>query len=193
MEKFKIKFKKLVENAEIPHQAHNTDVGFDLKAVRCEYDEKTDTYIYYTGLCCETEANDNYVHSVFGFPRSSNCKTDCYLTNHVGIIDSDGYRGEIQARFKNRTSLQTMIMNAFLSRILKTIGKIDNITDYSTFLAKITEEYTERAKRLEFAPYKVGDKIVQLVFMQVPKVEIEEVNEVNQTERGEGGFGSTGR
>lgn len=193
MEKFKIKFKKLVENAEIPHQAHNTDVGFDLKAVRCEYDEKTDTYIYYTGLCCETETNDKYTHSVFAFPRSSNCKTDCYLTNHVGIIDSDGYRGEIQARFKNRTSLQTMIMNAFLIRSSKAIGKIDDTTDYIASLTKIIEEYTERAKMLEFAPYKVGDRIVQLVFMQVPKVEIEEVNEVNETERGSGGFGSTGK
>ena len=35
------------------------------------------------------------------FPRSSNRKTEAYLTNSVGVIDS-GYRGEVMACFKRR-------------------------------------------------------------------------------------------
>ena len=40
-------------------------------------------------------------YATFLFPRSSNRKTDAYLTNGVGVIDS-GYRGELMACFKNR-------------------------------------------------------------------------------------------
>jgi dUTP pyrophosphatase len=40
--------------------------------------------------------------------------------------------------------------------------------------------------------YKVGDKIAQLVIVQLPKIEIEEVETLNESERGVGGFGSTG-
>ena len=39
--------------------------------------------------------------------------------------------------------------------------------------------------------YKVGDKIAQLVVVELPQVVIEEVNELDSSDRGEGGFGST--
>ena len=41
--------------------------------------------------------------------------------------------------------------------------------------------------------YVVGDRIGQLVIMEIPKVNIIEVQELSSTERGEGGFGSTGK
>lgn len=41
--------------------------------------------------------------------------------------------------------------------------------------------------------YEVGDRIGQLVIMEIPKVNIIEVQELSSTERGEGGFGSTGK
>ncbi len=37
-----------------------------------------------------------------------------------------------------------------------------------------------------------GDRIAQLVFLPVPKAELEVVEELGKTERGSGGFGSTG-
>jgi len=37
-----------------------------------------------------------------------------------------------------------------------------------------------------------GDRIAQMVFAQVEKVELENVDIVESTERGSGGFGSTG-
>lgn len=39
--------------------------------------------------------------------------------------------------------------------------------------------------------YQIGDKIGQLVVIELPKVELEEIVELSVTERGEGGFGST--
>jgi dUTP pyrophosphatase len=41
--------------------------------------------------------------------------------------------------------------------------------------------------------YEVGDKVGQLVIMQIPTVNIVEVEELSSSERGEGGFGSTGK
>lgn len=47
-------------------------------------------------------------------------------------------------------------------------------------------------KWLNYAPYKVGERIAQLVIMPYPKVEFEEVEELSKTERGEGCHGSSG-
>lgn len=38
-----------------------------------------------------------------------------------------------------------------------------------------------------------GERIAQILFHQVPEVEIIEVDELSETERGNGGFGSTGK
>lgn len=90
----KIKIKKLHENAVIPKYAKNGDAGLDLTAISKEYDGNN--IVYKTGLAFEIP--ENFVGLLF--PRSSNSKTDLYLTNHVGIIDSS-YRGEIMLKFKS--------------------------------------------------------------------------------------------
>ena len=41
-------------------------------------------------------------------------------------------------------------------------------------------------------PYKIGDKLVQIIIMPYPQIEFVEVNELSKTERGDGGHGSTG-
>lgn len=40
--------------------------------------------------------------------------------------------------------------------------------------------------------YKVGDRVVQLVIVPCPFIEVEEVNELSSTVRGEQGWGSSG-
>ena len=159
-----IKFKKLVPDAIIPSYAHDGDVGMDMTAVSVEYDPDKDMYIYHTGLACESEK----WYGIFLFPRSSNCKTDAYLTNHTGIVDSYLYRGEIQFRYKNRDKYRKSFWE-WLS------GKVD------------------LERRLNFAPYKPGDRVGQMVVFPYPKVTIWEFNELSETERGTGGFGSTGK
>lgn len=93
----KVKIKKLNELAVIPTYAHNTDAGLDLTAISYEYDSRIDCHIYGTGLAIEIP--EGYVGLLF--PRSSNRKTDSYLSNSVGVIDA-GYRGEVMVSFKTR-------------------------------------------------------------------------------------------
>jgi dUTP pyrophosphatase len=90
----RIQVKRLHPNAVIPSYAKAGDAGMDLTAVAME----KDTYgniTYSTGLAIEIPQG----HVGLLFPRSSNSKTDLYLTNHVGVIDS-GYRGEIMFKFR---------------------------------------------------------------------------------------------
>lgn len=192
-----VKFKKLNENAVIPTYAHDGDVGMDITAISVEYDEEHDMYIYHTGLAFESDFNIGQ----FLFLRSSNCKTDAYLCNHVGIADSAIYRGEIQFRMKNRESIKSIAnreaFNQFIFSLNMTSrldpkGSLENHIKLATDLYKqVEDDVKERAKNLEYAPYKVGDKIGQMVFMVHPTIKLVECNELSNTERGSNGFGST--
>lgn len=93
-----IKFKKLVPEAVTPKYAHEGDAGMDITCTSFEYDKENDCYMYHSGLAFEVPKG--YVMLIF--PRSSNRKTDYYLCNHVGVLDS-GYRGELMFAYKNRT------------------------------------------------------------------------------------------
>lgn len=92
-----VKIKKLNEDAVIPTYAHDTDAGLDLVATSYEYKENIDCHVYGTGIAVEIP--EGYVGLIY--PRSSNRKTNAYMCNHVGVIDS-GYRGEVMISFKNR-------------------------------------------------------------------------------------------
>lgn len=177
MEKeIKVFLKKLDERAVIPTYAHYGDVGMDLTAIDVEYDADKDMYIYHTGLAFASDFNIGQ----FLFLRSSNCKTECYLCNQVGVIDSPIYRGEIQLRMKLRDSIEAMALVEMFK------------SGYGSYEEALID-MKNRAKNLEFAPYKVGDRVAQMVFLQYPTVNIEVVDELNETVRGDGGFGSSGQ
>lgn len=93
-----VKVKKLVPEAVIPFYAKPGDAGMDITCTSFEYDKEYDCYMYHSGLAFEVPKG--YVMLIF--PRSSNRKTDYYLCNHVGVLDS-GYRGELMFAYKNRT------------------------------------------------------------------------------------------
>lgn len=189
MKEMKIRVIKTDPKAILPKQAHTTDVGYDVVATGCEWDEATDTYIYHTGLVLETDSNDA-TNVIYCFARSSNTKKEAYLPNGVGVVDSDGYRGEIQFRYKNRTSLETLIQLETLKRIATTPH--NESCRYDWYEEGVRKQMIQEAKNLAYAPYKVGDKIGQFVFTTTPKeVTFEEVANISNTERGSGGFGST--
>lgn len=142
----KIKVKKHSPDAVIPQYAHDTDAGLDLTAISKRYDSEGHFWEYDTGLSIEIPKG--YVGLVF--PRSSISKTDLFLTNAVGVIDS-GYRGTIKARFKPTDAM---------------------------WLPK---------------NYELGERIVQLIIMPYPKVELQLVEELDSSDRGTGGFGSSGK
>ena len=132
-----VKIKKLNPNAVIPTYAKHGDAGMDLTAISWNFDAEYGNHIYGTGLAVEIP--EGYVGLVF--PRSSNRKTEAYMCNHVGVIDS-GYRGEIMCSFKNR-------------------DKDGNLQ-----------------------PYKVGERIAQLMIIPYPQISFIESDELSETERG---------
>ena len=163
-----IRIKKLNEKAVIPFYGSEGAAGMDIVPISVEYKEDIDCYVYHTGLAFEIPKG----YAMFIFPRSSNRKTNAYLPNSVGILDSD-YRGELMICFKNRTG-----------RIEK-----DNI---NTALSSQGYCLDKEDIDLNEAPYEVNNKaIAQIVIMPYPKIEFKEVEELSDTERGEGGFGST--
>ena len=90
----KVGIKKLIPEAVIPKYARPWDAGMDLVATS----RTTDDYgnvVYGTWIALEIP--EGFV--AFLFPRSSNSKTDLYLTNSVWVIDS-GYRWEIFVKYR---------------------------------------------------------------------------------------------
>lgn len=199
MKEIEIKIKKIHPNAIIPSYAHNGDVGMDMTAVSVEYDVENDMYIYHTGLSFESDFNIGQ----FLFLKSSNCKTDAYLCNHVGIADSAIYRGEIQFRMKNRESIESIASREAMKQFIFSLNmstRMDprsNLQNHiqiaSDLYKQVEDDVKERAKNLEYAPYKVGDRIGQMVFLGYPTVKLIEVDELSETDRGEKGFGSSGK
>lgn len=114
-----VKIKRLSKDAVIPQYAYDDDAGLDLIATSYEYKSDIDCHVYGTGLAIEIPKG----HVGLIYPRSSNRKTNAYMTNHVGIIDS-GYRGEIMVSFKNRCMTPNDGVNISLSRPYEVGNKI---------------------------------------------------------------------
>ena len=183
MEKI-IKFKKLHDNAQLPSYAHDGDIGMDVFATSIEYDSVNDVYVYHTGLACETEGH----MGVLGMMKSSVFKHgDAYLTNAVGLIDSDQYRGEILFMYKNRTSLKQRIFNTALRFYMNQSVWNRMMHSFDDTLKQFEEQWDPYMN----APYSVGEAIGQLVPLTFDKVKIVEAKELSETDRGEGGFGSS--
>ena len=159
----KIRFKKLIPEAKKPYKAIDVDAGFDLY---CTSIEETPDYIQYnTGIAVEIP--EGYVGLVF--PRSSVTKHDLMLKNSVGVIDAS-YRGEIMCRFQ---------ITKEDDRQLK--------LPFDVMITKITNI------RSEIKLYNIGDRVAQIVFLELPKITLVEAQELTDTERGSGGFGHTGK
>ena len=135
-----LKYKKMYIEAVDPRQATLGSNGFDLTAT---YVEKWPGNVWAYGTGIAVEIPKGYCGLLMA--RSSVVNTGAFLSNGVGLIDSD-YRGEL---------------------IFKFYGK----------------------KK----PYKVGERIGQLLIVGYPQVELHRVKDLSKTERGEGGYGSTGK
>ena len=69
------------------------------------------------------------------------------------------------------------------------VGVID-----SGYRGDILVTFKYRDRNMPYAPpYKVGDKIAQLIILPYPIINFIEVEHLNESERGTGGHGSTGK
>ena len=102
-----VKIMKLVEEAVIPQYSLEGDAGLDLTATFRSYDEFGNV-VYHTGIAIEIPKG--YVGLLF--PRSSISKKQQFLTNGVGVIDSN-YRGEIMLKFKPTVKAHNKVESLF--------------------------------------------------------------------------------
>ena len=183
-----IKIKYLeVPYAPVPKYAHDGDIGMDVVVTDVHYDKEHDCFIYHTNFRCEAEKGVG----AFLMPRSSNYKTDDYLSNGIGLIDVYLYRGEWLFCYKNRDSIETIITREALDSWNRKSWFYKIFTPYSRHFQKIANFIMENI--YNYAPYNIGDKAGQIVWMKFPEVELIPVKQLSDTERGEGGLGSTGK
>ena len=71
-------------------------------------------------------------------------------------------------------------------RIPNSIGVIDS--DYRGEICALCENCSNNIFRIN-----KGDRLLQGILLETPRVTIQEVEQLSETERGEGGFGSTGK
>lgn len=191
----KVKIKKLVPEAVIPAYAKDGDMGMDVTATSVEYDKKLDCFVYHTGLAFELPRG----YGMLIFPRSSNRKTNSYMANHVGILDS-GYRGELLLCFKYKDSVRSIFSSLRSDKFIEKIANKVDIKDakaLATALIKalndiIGDDVALTKFMMNYAPYKVGDRIGQIVIVPYPTIEFEETDTLSESERGTGGHGHTG-
>ena len=153
-----VKIKNLNENAVIPFRKHVGDACQDLIATSYKYNPKYDRFEYKLGFA--TEFSPDWEAEIR--PRSTNTKTEAYIPNGPGTIDSN-YRGEWLVIYKLRTPFEQLFPEG--NRELNLI-EMEN----------------------EFAPYKIdGSAIAQVKFNHVHPVAWEVVDELTDTERGTDG------
>jgi len=103
------------------------------------------------------------------------------------------YRGELIICYKNRDSLRLMARDAQIEEFFKQIRNGESIEYAANKAVEVFKDFMEdKEKIMSLAPYKVGDRIAQMVFVNHKTIELTEVVELSQTVRGENGFGSTG-
>ena len=153
----KVLVKKLNPNAHIPTFGKPGDGCQDAVAVSCKYNPKYDRFEY--GLGFATEFDPKYRARLCA--RSSNTKTDAYIPNAPGCVDSN-YRGEWMFMYKLRTPFEQLFPDG----------------DYELNLLEMENE---------LAPYKVGDRIGQIYFEEVIEPTCVEVDELSESNRGADG------
>lgn len=174
------------KSVPLPTYGKEGDACCDVYAKSIEYDSDKDRFIIHTGL--HFALPDEYEMEIR--PRSSNTKTDVYLPNSIGTLDS-GYRGELLVIFKNRSNIH---LCRCVEDSLMAINQLKHVTN------RIEEITNDCMKELEQVmngfPYKEGDRICQLLVRRREKItwdEVETLEELGTTERSTEGFGSTGK
>ena len=158
-----IRFKKLTPAAREPFHGTAFSAGYDLYAASMR--RIGDTIIYGTGMAVEIP------HGYFGgvYARSSIYLTGLEMAGGVTVVDSD-YRGEIFVLFRD---------------LRRSVSE-------KNALCKFLRE-TGQAKRIHMLrPYKIGDRIAQLIVQPYNELDFLLAQSLSSTARGVGGYGSTG-
>lgn len=127
-----------------------------------------------TAISVNMEFHKNDSHGPLDFTRSS-----CKYTYDTGLA-FEIPKGHVGLIFPRSSIHKTDMV------LSNCVGVIDQ--DYR---GPVKFVFNMRYQGLKF--YEVGERVGQLVIMQLPEVVIEEVEELSDTARGQGGFGSTNK
>jgi len=111
---------------------------------------------------------------------NSRLDTDLYIEYGTGLC-IEIPEGHVGLLFP-RSSVSNYHLN-----LANSVGVID-----SGYRGEIRVRFKRTSSTAHETLYNVGDRIVQLIILPYPAIELEEVAEFTQTERGAGGFGSSG-
>lgn len=174
---------------QLPIYAKEGDACMDVYAKEIKYDEEKDRVIVHTRL--HFALPDSYEMELR--PRSNLTKTEWYIPNAPCTLDW-GYRGELLIIFKCRTNKTILDSLYVIKNTIADLGLEPNLfLSVSKTLAELDKEIYRLNGGLEF-PYKVGDRICQLLIRRKENIIwnlVSTKEELGTTERGDGGFGST--
>ncbi|ARW58940.1 putative dUTPase [Erwinia phage vB_EamM_Y3] len=157
----------------VPKRGSAQAAGIDLFAQQ-DMIITADTELFDLGF--QAAVPDGYVAIIF--PRSGlGAKFNVQLSNTTGVIDSD-YRGEWKAAIHlggkgTQVDQLDWLSAAYLQSDMDEFPDLDDDEDQKALLIKRGEAYA------------------QVLFFEVPLMEVALAEELPDTERGDGGFGST--
>lgn len=161
-----IPFVKCHPDAKMPEYAHPDDSGMDVYAVDDYVIHPGETKLIPTGI--KVAVPNGYEIQIR--PKSGRAlKTKMRIANSIGTVDA-GFRGELQVIIEN---IEPPIKDI-------TYDFDDNGRPIITSILRGSDMTIEK-----------GEKLAQLVLMEVPKAVLFQVENLDDTERGNGGFGST--
>lgn len=140
--------------------------------------------IRFKKLCPEAVAPKQGTPGSAGFDLTATSRQfneECYVWEYgtgIAVEIPKGYVGLVFPR-----------SSVYLTGLLlsNSVGVIDS--DYRGEIR--TKFYPHSWEKDE--PYRIGDRICQLVIVPIPEVEYIEADKLSVTERGAGGYGSTGK
>lgn len=111
-----------------------------------------------------------------------------------------GYRGELLLCFKYKESVHSILSSFRSDKFIEKLANNVDIRDAKALAVAVIKTSNDIVGNdieltkfmMNFAPYKVGDRIGQIVIVPYPTIEFEETDTLSESERGAGGHGSTG-
>lgn len=142
--------------------------GFNLYAASVDYDEKTDTYIYHTGVNISKADKSNAVLMI------NPGESDAFLCESILPIE-----GEIILKYKNRTTWPVLVMFNNFDFILKvTEGvRLDNDKPTGETVQEIKKNAVKGPKMpnpKDYAPFEIGALIGTAYLVKLPEIKRKE-------------------
>lgn len=156
-----IKIKKIHPEAV----AQIKDNNIELVATSVEYDYITNSFIYRTGLVFKSDSDI----SALILQNNSNSSNAC-ISNQIYTINQNTNNKELTIYFKNNISFEDRVFAESSKTFFVTLINCNDISLAREFMIDYQRKIGKR-NPLDFAPYKKGDNIAQMIFINCPTID----------------------